>query len=43
VIAGRADGFGGDLGHVDLMVGPVARHDVFPRIVSWLERHDGSQ
>jgi polyhydroxyalkanoate synthase len=43
VIAGRADGFSGDLGHVDLMVGPAARRDVYPRIVAWLAKHDGSR
>ena len=42
VIAGRADGFSTDFGHVDLLVGPAARRDVFPRIVAWLARHDGT-
>ena len=41
VIAGKADGFGVDFGHVDLLVGPAARREVYPRIVRWLEAHDG--
>jgi hypothetical protein len=43
VIAGRAEGFSGDLGHVDLLVGPIARREVYPRIVTWLEGHDGAR
>jgi polyhydroxyalkanoate synthase len=42
VVAGRAEGFSTDFGHVDLLVGPSARRDVFPRIVAWLQRHDGT-
>jgi polyhydroxyalkanoate synthase len=42
VVAGRAEGFAADFGHVDLLIGPPARRDVFPRIVHWLERHDGT-
>jgi polyhydroxyalkanoate synthase len=41
VIAGRAEGFSVDYGHVDLLIGPPARRDVFPRIAGWLARHDG--
>ena len=41
VVAGRAEGFSTDFGHVDLLVGPAARREVFPRIVRWLEEHDG--
>jgi pimeloyl-ACP methyl ester carboxylesterase len=41
VIAGRAEGFAADYGHVDLLIGPGARRDIFPRIEHWLERHDG--
>jgi polyhydroxyalkanoate synthase len=40
VIAGRGEGFSTDFGHVDLMVGPAARREIFPRIVRWLEEHD---
>jgi polyhydroxyalkanoate synthase len=40
VIAGRAEGFAADYGHVDLLVGPSAQHEIFPRIVHWLEAHD---
>jgi pimeloyl-ACP methyl ester carboxylesterase len=42
VVAGRAEGFEVDFGHVDLMVGSPARREVFPRIVAWLARHDGT-
>jgi len=42
VVAGRAAGMDADFGHVDLLVGPPARRDVFPRIVAWLARHDGT-
>jgi pimeloyl-ACP methyl ester carboxylesterase len=41
VIAGKAEGFGVDFGHVDLLVGPAARREIYPRIVHWLEEHDG--
>jgi polyhydroxyalkanoate synthase len=40
VVAGRAEGFGVDFGHVDLLVGPAARREIFPRIVRWLKEHD---
>jgi len=42
VIAGRAEGFSTDFGHVDLLVGPAARREIFPRIVEWLKGHDGT-
>jgi pimeloyl-ACP methyl ester carboxylesterase len=41
VVAGRAEGFSTDFGHVDLLVGPAAQREIFPRIVRWLEAHDG--
>ncbi len=41
VVAGRAEGFSTDFGHVDLLVGSAARREIFPRIVRWLEAHDG--
>ncbi len=41
VVAGRGEGFSSDFGHVDLLVGPGARREIFPRIVHWLEEHDG--
>lgn len=40
VVAGKAEGFSTDFGHVDLLVGPAARREIFPRIVRWLEEHD---
>jgi pimeloyl-ACP methyl ester carboxylesterase len=40
VVAGRAEGFSTDFGHVDLLIGPPARREIFPRIVRWLEEHD---
>jgi pimeloyl-ACP methyl ester carboxylesterase len=43
VIAGRSEGFSADYGHVDLLVGPSARREIFPRIVGWLEAHDGAR
>ena len=39
LIAGKAEGFSVDFGHVDLLVGPAARREIFPRIVRWLEEH----
>jgi polyhydroxyalkanoate synthase len=41
VVAGRGEGFSTDYGHVDLLVGPAARREIFPRIVGWLKGHDG--
>jgi polyhydroxyalkanoate synthase len=41
LVAGKAEGFSVDFGHVDLLIGPAARHEVFPRIVAWLEAHQG--
>jgi pimeloyl-ACP methyl ester carboxylesterase len=40
LVAGRAEGFSVDFGHVDLLVGPAAQREIFPRIVRWLEAHD---
>jgi polyhydroxyalkanoate synthase len=40
LIAGRAEGFSADFGHVDLLVGPAAQREIFPPIVRWLEAHD---
>jgi len=36
---GRAHGGGVDYGHVDLILGRAAPHEVFPAIARWLERH----
>ncbi|HEY2512212.1 MAG TPA: alpha/beta fold hydrolase, partial [Polyangiaceae bacterium] len=41
VVAGRAEGFAVDYGHVDLLLGPHARREIFPRLVGWLEAHAG--
>ncbi len=41
LVAGRGEGFSTDFGHVDLLVGPAAQREIFPRIVGWLEEHDG--
>jgi polyhydroxyalkanoate synthase len=41
LVAGRLEGFAADYGHVDLLIGPAARRDIFPRIVAWLAAHDG--
>jgi polyhydroxyalkanoate synthase len=42
IIAGRGEGFRTDFGHVDLLVGPAAREEIYPRIVAWLKGHDAS-
>ena len=41
VVAGRGEGFSTDFGHVNLLVGPAARREIYPRIVAWLREHDG--
>jgi polyhydroxyalkanoate synthase len=41
LVAGKAEGFSTDFGHVDLLAGPKAHREIFPRIVAWLEEHDG--
>jgi polyhydroxyalkanoate synthase len=42
IVAGKAEGFSTDFGHVDLLVGPAARQEIYPRIASWLRGHDGT-
>lgn len=39
VIAGAANGFVGDYGHLDLGVGDHAETDVYPYILGWLREH----
>ncbi|MDP8256440.1 MAG: alpha/beta hydrolase [Candidatus Alcyoniella australis] len=36
---GRANGASADYGHMDLVHGQAATHDVFPIIIQWLDRH----
>lgn len=43
VVAGRANGFHGDYGHLDLGCGDHAREDIFPRVAAWLDRHAAEQ
>jgi pimeloyl-ACP methyl ester carboxylesterase len=42
IVAGKAEGFSTDFGHVDLLLGPAARKEIYPRIASWLKGHDGT-
>ncbi len=42
LILGKESGCIDDYGHVDLLVGIRAHHEVFPRIIEWLEQHDKS-
>lgn len=39
-IFGKNSGCAEDYGHVDLMVGPRAEAEVFPKILEWLEKRD---
>lgn len=38
-IIGKENGYTGDYGHVDLVVGSRSREDVFPIVFAWLESH----
>lgn len=38
-VASRADGWGGDYGHLDFGCSDLAATEVFPRITAWLEAH----
>ncbi len=38
-VIGTANGFTGDYGHLDVVIGNRAREDVFPLVYGWLEQH----
>jgi pimeloyl-ACP methyl ester carboxylesterase len=39
LVAGRAEGFSLDYGHIDLILGTRARQEIYPRISDWIEAH----
>ncbi|MDP6932161.1 MAG: alpha/beta fold hydrolase [Myxococcota bacterium] len=38
VIAGRANGFGADYGHLDLVLGDQVSEEIHPLVIGWLDR-----
>jgi hypothetical protein len=40
LLCSKANGFAGDYGHIDLLLGRSARYEIYPRIASWLEEPD---
>ena len=38
-IAGKANGFTGDYGHMGVVIGNRARDDIYPVVFNWLEQH----
>ncbi len=37
LLCSKANGFAGDYGHIDLLLGRSARYEIYPRIAEWLE------
>jgi pimeloyl-ACP methyl ester carboxylesterase len=43
VIASHGQGFDGNYGHLDLVIGPNAAKEVFPLVREWLEAHSATE
>ncbi len=39
----RASGYQRDYGHIDMLTASEARGDIFPEVLDWLVRHDGTR
>lgn len=42
LLCGQRQGFSVDYGHIDIVFGQAAHDEVFPRLLTWLVRHDDS-